>query len=384
MTGSQVSNSTTVRSLAQYYHWYIADRGIRIYLHAAMVDRLQAAVLAGLEAGSGGREYGGILLGRVEQDGDHTNTFIDDFVAVPCSYSEGPLYLLSDRDTAGLESALLRAAFAACDSPGAQPVLGYYRSHTRAGLFLGPGDVSLIESYFTGPASVFMLVKAVRSTKACTAGFFFWEDGRIQSEFSSLEVALGQISPEGLAGGVADGMVDLPDDLEQMFREAVLSEPSGDVTASPPDDLPFLSDEPHKTRSAWAGLALRAGMMVLATVALVISMIGYLGAPRRGVDNVAASAPSSGSLGLQVEPRAKDLLVTWNQRAPGILNAHRGVLSIRDGGGLRNLNLDRTQLATGSVLYTPASDDIQFRLEVYDVKDANSVQSIHVLRPGVR
>jgi len=379
MTGSQVSSSnTTVRNLAQYYHWYIADRGIRIYLHPGMVDRLQAAVLAGLEAGSGGRENGGILLGHVEQDGDHTNTFIDDFVAVPCSYSEGPLYLLSGRDTAGLESALLRAAFAACDSPGAPPVLGYYRSHTRAGLFLGPGDESLIESYFTDSASVFMLVKAVRSTKTCTAGFFFWEDGHIQSEFSPLEVALGQISP---AGGVAG---ELPDDLEQLFREAVLSEPPDHVIASLPDDLPFPSDELHKARPAWAGLALRAGMMALATIALVISMISYLGAPRRGVENVAASAPAQGSLGLQVEPRAKDLMVTWNQRAPGILNAHRGILSIRDGGGLRNLNLDRTQLATGSVLYTPASDDIQFRLEVYDVRDANSVQSIHVLRPGVR
>ncbi len=101
---------------------------------------------------------------------------------------------MSEPDTLKLEAALLRAALAACDTL-APPVLGYYRSHQRDGLSLSASDLSVIESYFTAPASVFLLVKAVRKGMAymgaCTAGFFFWEDGQVQPEFSALEVAIG-------------------------------------------------------------------------------------------------------------------------------------------------------------------------------------------------
>src|SRR5208282_4159571 len=103
MTGS--------RNLAEYYHWEETARGIAIYMHSSMADRLQAEVLGGAQSGpDGGTEVGGILLGRVEDDRGKAVTVIDDFVPVPCSYRGGPLYTLSGEDTANLESALLRTA----------------------------------------------------------------------------------------------------------------------------------------------------------------------------------------------------------------------------------------------------------------------------------
>jgi hypothetical protein len=385
------------RNLAEYYHWEETARGIAIYMHSSMADRLQAEVLGGAQSGpDGGTEVGGILLGRVEDDRGKAVTVIDDFVPVPCSYRGGPLYTLSGEDTANLESALLRTALAGCESPAAPSVLGYYRSHMRDGMSLAPGDLAVIDSYFQAPASVFLLVKAVASTKACTAGFFFWEDGRIQPEFSSLEVALGSAPPlpsapndatelpeplgSNLAAGLNDALdSDLPSDLAEIFRNAGLPEPDfaqAGTQASAPDPEP---KTPRARREFW----FRAAIIAMAAAALVISVVTYLGAPRPPRQEAAVSMPAS-VLGLQAERNPPDVLVTWNRNAREIAVARRAILSIRDGRIEKSVKLDKAHLADGSYLYTPVSDDIQLRLEVYGADDGSVAQSIRVSGGGAR
>jgi len=266
---------------------------------------------------------------------------------VPCSYADGPFYSLSGQDVLQFESALLRAALDGCDSQSRQ-VVGYFRSHTRNTLSLAAADLSLIESYFTEPSSVFMLVEVATGAKACTAGFFVWEDGRINSECSSLKAALGPA----------------PD-----------AETSVNPGVSPPPP-----------RAPWRGLVLRLAVIILSTAALVISAIRYLSAPRQTREDVAASANATGLLGLQVESDSGDsggLVLTWNPAAPEIARAVRGVLSILDGPAEKRLLLDKLQLSSGSVLYTPTGSDIKFRLEVYDARQRASAQILRVLRPAV-
>jgi hypothetical protein len=374
-----------LRNLAQYYHWELSGQGARLYLHAAMVDRLQAGIFAGLQSPSGARETGGILLGYTETHAEKACTFVEDFVPVPSSYADGPVYSLSEPDTLRFEAALLRAALTAADS-GAPPVLGYYRSHTRSGLSLSPADLALVDTYFTEPSSVFMLVKAMIGAKACTAGFFFWEEGRIQPEFSSLEVALGGSRYASLPPAAEP--VELPDEVAHMFQEATRAVSPEPPQPSPQPYLPEITvrDSPPPRavphRSPWPGLLLRFAVIVVATVALVGSAIRYLGAPRQARQDVSASSVPSLLLGLQVEPRSTAMLVTWNKAAPEIAAATRGVLAIRDGAAQKNLDLDKTQLSTGSVLYTPATGDIQFSLEVYRAAQLTAVQSIRVLGPA--
>ncbi|MGC9948425.1 MAG: hypothetical protein ABSF64_18825 [Bryobacteraceae bacterium] len=366
-------------SLADYYHWEETDKGIRIYMHAGMVDRLQAEVLRS------GKEVGGILLGRAEEDRGKPVAFIDDFLPVPCSYRGGLYYDLSDEDTLKLEAALLRTALAGCESPGAPSALGYYRSHMREGMSLSPADLRTIESYFETPASVLLLVKTVAGNKACTAGFFFWEDGRIQPEFSSLEVALARTADRSVAGDVPnipdepDGLGEgrhgdlngeLPADLAESFRKEALPEPfSAPASESVP---PASSGKPPRV---WLGLLLRAATMLMATAALVISVVTYLGAPRPPREE-AAGTPAASRLGLQVERNPPDLLVTWNRHARDILAARRATLSIRDGRIQKDLDLDTADLARGSRLFTPGSDDIQVRLEVFGADGGSVAQSI--------
>jgi len=376
MTESLVSPQSALRNLADYYHWEETGRGIRIYLHCGMADRLQAEVLPG-------KEVGGILVGRAEEDRGKQAAFIDDFIPVPCSYRGGPLYNLSDDETVNLEAALLRIALAGCESPDAPAILGYYRSHLREGLSLSPADLQVIESYFQLPASMFMLVKSA-GNKGCTAGFFFWEDGRIQSEFSSLEVALGRTSVPSPPAPLPDLddyvdklkalTEDPPADLTELFRKTPLSR---SVMAPAAEFKP-----PAQTGLVWPGFLLRAATIMIATAALVISVMTYLGAPRPPHPEAAPRMAAGSMLGLQVDRTPPDLLVSWNRDAREIAAARRATLSVRDGTVRKSLTLDRTQLARGSYLYSPAGDDIQFRLEVFGADDGSVSQSLRVLLPN--
>ena len=300
--------------LADYYHWEETGRGIRIYMHSAMVDRLQAEVLRAAACGpDSGTEAGGILLGRTEEDHGKTIAIVDDFVPVLCSHGGGRLYDVSGDDSVNLEAALLRAALAGCADADAPAILGYYRSHLREGMSLSAADLQVIDSYFQAPASVFLLIKTVAGGNACTAGFFFWEDGQIQSEFSSLEVALGRASDQAVPTGAAEALDEaageLPAELTALFETPVAPEPP--ALRSPSETTAPAPAPPVKSGSPWLGLWLRAATIVIAIAALVVAVIAYLRAPRPPRDQAAATRPAS-VLGLRVERNPPDLLVSWD------------------------------------------------------------------------
>jgi TonB family protein len=67
-------------------------------------------------------------------------------------------------------------------------------------------------------------------------------------------------------------------------------------------------------------------------------------------------------LGLRVERRTNDWRLKWNRNAA--VNALRGRLSITDGAVHKQLDLDAHELQTGSIVYTPVTEDVVLRLEV--------------------
>jgi protein TonB len=69
-------------------------------------------------------------------------------------------------------------------------------------------------------------------------------------------------------------------------------------------------------------------------------------------------------LQLRVERTATGLLLTWNQDADTIRSASRAVLSITDGDQHEDVKMDLEQLKTGSIMYTPSTSDVGFRMEV--------------------
>jgi hypothetical protein len=172
---------------ANYYTWEEPNRDITVCLSLEVANRLQMSVLRSGSAPNGARvEIGGILLGRRELLRGRTVTVIDDFDVIGCEFRKESFYSLSAKDHQKWGAMLRRRR---SEPKLGASVVGYYRSHEREDLYLSTEDLTVIRSHFADPDNVFLVIKALPGL-ACTAGFFFWENGRIQSEFTNSEVAL--------------------------------------------------------------------------------------------------------------------------------------------------------------------------------------------------
>ncbi len=88
--------------------------------------------------------------------------------------------------------------------------------------------------------------------------------------------------------------------------------------------------------------------------------------------------PDTG-LGLRVEGQGDRVLLSWNRRNALVRSSQGGVLHIDDGPQHRDVRLDPAQMANGSVLYRPGSDDVSFRLEVHGAQGAAIAETTRVL-----
>jgi len=88
--------------------------------------------------------------------------------------------------------------------------------------------------------------------------------------------------------------------------------------------------------------------------------------------------PDTG-LGLRVEGQGDRVLLSWNRRNAVVRSSQGGVLHIDDGAQHRDVRLDPAQIANGSVLYRPGSDDVSFRLQVHGQQGASVADTMRVL-----
>jgi TonB family protein len=140
------------------------------------------------------------------------------------------------------------------------------------------------------------------------------------------------------------------------------------LTAAPAGLLARLS----RSRAVWALLA------VIIVFAVALSFYFW---PRfQGVRNVISGAPDASSLALRVERNAGQLLLSWNREATLVKEAQRAILSILDGDHKEDVQLDLGQLRSGSIVYSPITNDVSFRLEVTNLTQGKSLsESVRVL-----
>jgi hypothetical protein len=223
-----------------------------------MADRLQLEILRAFHLLSRpGKEVGGILLGRTEFTGGRILTFVEDFKPVACAHLNGPSFALTDGETANFEAALARER--ACSK---YFVVGYYRSHNRPGLSLSADDLRLIQRYFPGSENLFLLIRTLPN-RTCTAGFFFWKNGRIQSEFTNSEAPLIPT-----VSYFADRSPTSHEDLHDIPVAPPASVPSA-AEDQPPAASPKFVGLPDRNRRLIRGLVLTAG-------AAITFAVGYL------------------------------------------------------------------------------------------------------------
>jgi hypothetical protein len=87
------------------------------------------------------------------------------------------------------------------------------------------------------------------------------------------------------------------------------------------------------------------------------------------LDNRTSSLQDSPARSSSIQLRATDmngqLLITWNQLAPLVLESERAVLHISDGSDQADVDLDRDGVTKGSVTYVRRSGRVSLRLTVY-------------------
>ena len=340
-----------------YYEWKAPGQQLTIKISLDLIERLNADVMKGFWAvPKRGMEVGGILLGR--GGGEHDPVVVDDFELVPCEHRRGPSYVLSEADRRRLEKTLKRKSSDA-------EIVGFFRSHTRLGLYLDEDDYALIRSYFADPRHVFLLVRPHASAPPA-AGFFFWEDGHIRRQgtygqfpFSREEVLKQMGVPErveSVPAGFGTGAAVAFEPLEEP-EAAVPAVAAGQAAKSRWTlELPrFRLRIPRIKRPSLKPLRWQ-GAWTTVLAMLVLGVLEY---------QILKGGPGASPMpDLRVERSGAHLQVNWNHDAPAVRQAERAVLFISDGGFRKEFQLDSRQLRAGSIAYAPIGNDISFRLEL--------------------
>ena len=123
-------------------------------------------------------------------------------------------------------------------------------------------------------------------------------------------------------------------------------------------------------------------MLVLGGIALTVAILVVLFVyPGYMMHRQTAAVEQPADLKLLVEPSGTDLLLTWNKNCSAISQATHGVLSINDGERHENYDMDAGQLQNGSIVYTPVTGDVSFKMEVTEKDQTKTVtESVRSLR----
>src|ERR1700722_2724075 len=322
------------------YVWEDPGDSIMVQITLDVVGRLGEAVQQSLGTGPRGAEIGGILLGR-SLPGAGRTVQIEDFELVPCQHLRGASYTLAPRDRESLSAQLARRK--------AGQVVGYFRSHTRPGLYLDQDDFAIISRYFSDPSDVALVVRPSAEGPA-VGGFFFWEEGDINRRAPYREFPFDR--EQLLAGSFA---------IADRLTVAPAAPHSPAPIRRPPPAVRFRL--PHVP---WLAVPVIAGLFLLA--GLFVSQKDTrksVSAPIRAIVQPQAEVV----LTLEAEKAGEALQLRWNPDLPAIRKADLGVLWITDGAQKERRELSQQELAAGSTLYTPSSANVNFELQVFTLTE---------------
>ena len=305
---------------AGWYIWEPPGNHFTILLGLELVDRLKAFLEKGF---ADGREAGGVLLGRTDTaTGGSPMLTLDDFLPVESDRQHGDFY-----SVAGKDRQMLRTELARPKGPHESSPIGFFRSHSRPGLSLDSSDFSIMREFFAAPNNVALLVSW---NPVPRGGFFVWENGAMRGHAAGMQFPLDSGALE--SGGFT-----------------LLRDPAPVVLAQKPEPRP-----PRASRARsliWGAL----GALIFTTAG-----VWYWSLTRP--DERSVAAPSQ--VELNVQKAGKALRLNWTPTLDSIRRAKSGIVWIKDGGVRRRMDLDSTELAKGSTLYVPLSNDVDFRLEL--------------------
>jgi len=295
--------------------------------------------------------------------------------------------------------------------------LGYFRIHAEEHLALTPEDISLAQTFFSDPNSVFLLIQP-SETGPANAGFFFWDRGKVNGGFHdfcflefpfdvSMLTAAGwdtatdpqpptDSKPPESRPRTADPPLDsvplqpqagaaAPEEPQPQADTTLLAPfPPPQINAAPPVGPPPSSQEAArnlgtipKPRRYWRAVRLAFTVVLLALAGIAAGI--FLSQKLAWIGRNAEPTP----IALKVERQGMDLSVTWNHNSPLVTGADAGRLTIYDGSA-REFPLDKNQIRSGSVVYSPVTDQVRVQLDLQTPDQRITSESVMVVlnRPG--
>jgi hypothetical protein len=331
------------------YVWQVPAKPVSVHLSLEVIDRLGLAVKEGFKAlPRRGLETGGLLLGSEKRVNGETVVFIEDFEPLESEHAFGPSYLLSAADRKLLEERVTwhrERRFPA--------VVGFYRGHTRRDFALTVEDIALMEEWFSRESNVFLLLQS-NGDLPPIAGFAIWEGKKIRSAVPYGQFAFSRAS--------------LPQDsiCQPVAAEPAAPSPARERQFSLQEWLPKLP-----ARVDWGWIAAAA----IVTLTLLVAVLTRHDSSR---------PPGPFPIGLDVRHDGGALRLVWDREAPVVRRATRAEVWIGDGGRESKLDLDPVQLAGGSIVYWPHTNDVNFRMEVFSpaARGLESVRAVGTPQPA--
>ncbi|HEY1239084.1 MAG TPA: energy transducer TonB, partial [Bryobacteraceae bacterium] len=248
---------------------------------------------------------------------------------------------------------------------------GLYRTSSGGPQTITSDDARMFARFFEQPGSVFLFVWG--SGHNLSGRFFTTAEGRLTAArkaafpFSRRELVEGT-NGDSVASGVQKNGARL-----QAFPA---------VEERDASRLPGMDERPIiGKKAAWAlGGAIAAGLVALGAI-----QYRALPAPetREATQKVAQDAAW---LDLRAERIGAEWHLRWNREAVIVQSASNGHLQIVDGDYHKDLALDANDLRNGSLVYAPMTDEVSFRLEVFDTAHqrtlAESVRAAAGVLPG--
>jgi TonB family protein len=301
-----------------------------------VVDQLERDFRLNIETG-----VAGVLLGRIVRGRKHT-LIVEDYESSPSLMqvdtthsalgNRGSLEEIVDRWHSRTKKRI--------------SLLGFYRSCPRGQVSLNSDDIEVSNALSTEPERIVLLIEPHA------------KDG-----------------PRGILYLVANGAVAWKWQSVWFNRKHLAEDEPGYRTPTPESkaprsqkvkvlDKPGSGPRPQKqvraSRSARWGLGIGAGLIMAA--AGIVSMRGTQ--LFHAVSGSFKSFEDTRALGLKLQRAGNDWQLSWDRTAPFLLKATAGHLSITDGFIHKNVYLDINELRSGSIMYTPITDDVMLHLEV--------------------
>ena len=321
-----------------FFRWETPREPIAVHFHLNVVDLLEGDFIRRGETG-----VAGFLLGQIEHSRTPT-LIVEDYESTP------NVARLDTSDSAFGDRHLLEEMV---DRWHPRPekrisILGFYRSCPQGQVSLNSDDLEISSAHPIEPERIFLLIEP--QVGNASRELFAWSE-MVPSRGSGIR-----------------------------FLSTVRNLPKEEPRVS--HRFPACKALLHSYRKSWflknrtpvssprnslklhTGYA--AGFGIVTTLATVAAGIIPLRSTQvfRALSGTFKASEEPAALGLKLQHIESDWQLSWDPTAPFLLKAAAGHLLIKDGFLHKSVDLDMSDLRSGSVMYTSVTDDVTVRLEV--------------------